>query len=65
MPTVKLTPSFVRSLRGTTGGRKVDYFDSEQRGFMLEVRPSGGKTYYQRYTDHRKRRCAPTLSCAT
>lgn len=50
MPTVKLTPSFVRSLRGTTGGRKVDYFDSEQRGFMLEVR---------------KRRCAPTLSCAT
>ena len=26
-----------------------------QRGFMLEVRCSGGKTYYQRYTDERGR----------
>lgn len=51
MPTVKLTPSLVRSLRGTTGNRKVNYFDIEQRGFMLEVRPSGGKTYFQRYAD--------------
>ena len=50
MPTVRLTPSFVRSMR-CPDNRKVDYFDTEQRGFMLEVRPSGGKTYYQRYTD--------------
>lgn len=50
MPTVKLTPTFVRSLR-CTGNRKIDYFDTAQRGFMLEVRPSGGKTYYQRYID--------------
>jgi integrase len=35
--------------------RKIDFFDSEQRGFMLEVRCSGGKTYYQRYTDDRGR----------
>jgi integrase len=33
----------------------VDYFDLEQRGFMLEVRCSGGKTFYQRYTDLRGR----------
>ena len=26
-----------------------------QRGFMLEVRASGGKTFYQRYTDNRGR----------
>src|SRR5262245_35328920 len=51
MPTVSLTPSFVRTARCPTGSRKVDYFDTKQRGFMLEVRPSGGKTYYQRYTD--------------
>ena len=35
--------------------KKVNYFDSGQRGFMLEVRRSGGKTYYQRYTDERGR----------
>ena len=51
MPTVSLTPSFVRSARCPTGSRKVDYFDADQRGFMLEVRQSGGKTYYQRYSD--------------
>lgn len=50
MPTVRLTPSLVRSMR-CPDNRKVDYFDTEQRGFMLEVRPSGGQTYYQRYTD--------------
>jgi len=35
--------------------KKVDYFDTQMRGFMLEVRASGGKTYYQRYTDERGR----------
>jgi len=34
---------------------KIDYFDTTMRGFMLEVRASGGKTYYQRYTDERGR----------
>lgn len=33
----------------------MDYFDIDQRGFMLEVRASGGKTFYQRYTDMRGR----------
>ena len=35
--------------------KKLDYFDVSQRGFLLEVRQSGGKTYYQRYTDERGR----------
>ena len=35
--------------------KKVDYFDATQRGFLREVRQSGGKTYYQRYTDERGR----------
>jgi integrase len=34
---------------------KVDFFDATLKGFMLEVRASGGKTYYQRYTDERGR----------
>jgi len=33
----------------------VDYFDSKQRGFLIEVRASGRKTYYQRYCDERSR----------
>jgi len=55
MPTVALTASFVRSARCLPGRKKVDYFDQAQRGFMLEVRCSGGATYYQRYTDERGR----------
>jgi len=55
MPVVRLSSSFVRSARCQAGIKKVDYFDSEQRGFMLEVRRSGGKTFYQRYIDPRGR----------
>jgi hypothetical protein len=55
MPRVNLSPAFVRSAACPEGAKKVDFFDREQRGFMLEVRASGGKTYYQRYTDDRGR----------
>lgn len=43
----------MRSAQCLPGRKKVDYFDQAQRGFMIEVRRSGGKTYYQRYTDER------------
>ena len=55
MPRVRLSPSFVRSASCPVGRKKIDFFDLEQRGFMLEVRCSGGKTFYQRYTDARGR----------
>lgn len=55
MPRVHLSPSFVKSANCPADKKKVDYFDIEQRGFMLEVRCSGGKTFYQRYTDLRGR----------
>jgi integrase len=55
MPRVHLCPVFVKSATCPGGVKKVDFFDSAQRGFMLEVRRSGGKTYYQRYTDERGR----------
>ena len=55
MPNVALSASFVRTAQCEAGRRKVDFFDAGQRGFMLEVRASGGKTYYQRYTDERGR----------
>jgi Arm DNA-binding domain len=55
MPTIALSANVVRQATCLPGRRKTDYFDSGQRGFMLEVRSSGGKTYYQRYTDDRGR----------
>src|SRR6186997_981133 len=55
MPIVSLSAGFVRRAVCVPARKKVDYFDVSQRGFMLEVRRSGGKTYYQRYTDERGR----------
>jgi integrase len=55
MPRVPLTASFVRKANCPADQKKIDYFDTTMRGFMLEVRASGGKTYYQRYTDERGR----------
>jgi site-specific recombinase XerD len=55
MAVVELTSVFVRNACCPTGHKKVDYFDSLQRGFLVEVRCSGRKTYYQRYCDERGR----------
>src|SRR5690348_4193182 len=55
MPTMSLSAQFVRQAECVSGRKKTDYFDVSQRGFLLEVRASGGKTYYQRYTDERGR----------
>ena len=55
MPIVSLSAGFVRRAVCVPARKKVDYFDVSQRGFLLEVRQSGGKTYYQRYTDERGR----------
>ena len=55
MPIVRLSPAFVRHAICPPDLTKIDYFDAMMRGFMLEVRSSGGKTYYQRYTDERGR----------
>jgi integrase len=55
VPVVELTSVFVRQASCPNGQRKVDYFDSKQRGFLVEIRCSGRKTYYQRYCDERGR----------
>ncbi len=55
MPKVNLTRSFVLTAQCLPGRKKTDYFDLQQRGFLLEVRSSGGKTFYQRYSDERGR----------
>ena len=55
MRQVNITSQFVRNATCPPGRARIDYFDARQRGFMLEVRCSGGKTFYQRYRDPRGR----------
>jgi hypothetical protein len=51
MPRVRVTRRFVRKAVCPPERQKIDFFDTQQTGFLLEVRRSGGKTFYQRYTD--------------
>jgi integrase len=51
MPSAPLTSHFVRAASCPAGRAKVYFFDADQKGFLLEVRSSGGKTFYQRYID--------------
>jgi integrase len=51
MARVKLTSQIIGDAVCPPGQPKIDFFDIRQPGFMLEVRCSGGKTFYQRYTD--------------
>jgi integrase len=55
MAKAELNRRFIEGAACPPGRTKIDFFDTEQRGFMLEVRSSGGKTFYQRYTDLRGR----------
>lgn len=59
LPRINLTARFVRDAVCPAGERKINFFDINNPGFLLEVRSSGGKTYYQRYRDRRgqERQC--------
>ena len=51
MPISVLTTSFVNRAACAPGVRKTDFFDRRCQGLLLEVRRSGGKTFYVRYRD--------------
>lgn len=51
MPKQRLDASFCLLTQCEPGKRKTDYYDTVTTGFVLEVRPNGGKTYYLRYQD--------------
>ncbi len=55
MPKITLTPAFAKSAVCPLGCRRIEYFDTEVTGFSLEIRASGGQTYYQRYRHFRGR----------
>jgi hypothetical protein len=50
-PKVQITSTFVIQAKCDPSKRKTDFFDMDLPGFMLEVRQSAGKTFYQRYRD--------------
>ena len=55
MPRVAITAKFARDVTCPPEREKIDFFDTDQQGFLLEVRSSGRKTFYQRYVDARGR----------
>ncbi|QDX82073.1 integrase [Denitratisoma sp. DHT3] len=55
MAQLRLTPSIVNGMVCPPGKKKLDLFDVQAKGLVLEVRKSGGKTYYLRYQDCRSK----------
>ena len=55
MPTINLSPQVVKDACCPKDKRKCDLFDLNCKGLMLEIRATGGKTYYLRYQDARGR----------
>ena len=51
MPVQKLDAAFVQRATCPAGLKKIEFRHTEVVGFSLEVRASGGKTYYLRYFD--------------
>jgi integrase len=53
MPSLQLSPQIIKTLKCPAGRKKIDFFDTFCRGLFVEVRASGGMTYYQHYRDTR------------
>ena len=49
MPKLRLTTDFLKRVKPPIDKSKVQYFDSELTGFMIEVKNTSSKTYYYRY----------------
>ncbi|MFC1818900.1 tyrosine-type recombinase/integrase [Thermodesulfobacteriota bacterium] len=57
MPIATLSHDFVSKAVCSEGKKKTNYYHKDIRGFLLEVRSSGGKTYALRYRDKHNRQC--------
>lgn len=53
---MKLTQAFIKRVKCPSDKTKVEYFDDELHGFLVDVRQSGGKTYYLRLTTQEGKR---------
>jgi hypothetical protein len=56
MPVIKLTQGVVDKL-ACSEALKQDYFDSCLKGLMVQVRPSGRKTFYLRERNEQGKTC--------
>ncbi|MEA2099441.1 MAG: tyrosine-type recombinase/integrase [Campylobacterota bacterium] len=52
MPKLRFTTDSIKRLKPPTDKTKVQYFDSELTGFMIEIKNTGSKTYYYRYREN-------------
>lgn len=52
MPVTTLTPKGVKALTCLPNQLKVNHHDATCKGLMLEIRGTGGKTWYLRYRDN-------------
>jgi integrase len=53
MARATLTQKFIDKAECPDGQKKVDFFDTGLKGFLIEVRATGGRTYYIRYRSKR------------
>jgi len=55
MPVIQFTESRLRKLKCPENKKKINYFDRDTRGLMVEVRENGKQTFYLRYNTPRQR----------
>jgi integrase len=57
MPKAHLDHAFVANAQALPGKTKTDYYDDKIKGFILESRAGGGRTFYLRYQNQSGRQC--------
>ena len=62
MPQANLSSLYCANAQCELGKRKTDHYSLTQKGFGLEVRASGGKSYFQRYFDQNGRQRQVTIA---
>ena len=62
---MKLTQAFVKRVHCPMDKTKVEYCDDDLKGFLLDVRKSGGKTYYLRLVTSEGKRKYHRIADAT
>ena len=64
MPVTTLSAQFCQTATCIEGRAKTDFYDTHTPGLVLEVRSTGGKTYYLRYRDDHGRQRQYKLGAA-
>ena len=57
---MKLTQAFVKRVTCKEGIKKQEFYDDDLKGFILEVRTNGRKTFFLRFTDSQTKKTSYT-----